>query len=79
MSRDKKVRNGAMRWILPTSIGQSGIYDGVPLGQARQAIESVAQRQASQPGQPESEPIGSVPGIHSREQSSASAQSERPG
>lgn len=42
MSRDKKVRNGAMRWILPTSIGQSGIYDAVPLTQVRQAIETVA-------------------------------------
>ncbi len=46
MSRDKKVRNGAMRWILPTSIGQAGIYDAVPLALVRQAIESVAQRQA---------------------------------
>lgn len=46
MSRDKKVRNGAMRWILPTSIGQSGIFDGVPLSEVRQAIETVAARHA---------------------------------
>lgn len=46
MSRDKKVRNGAMRWILPTSIGQASIYDAVPLAQVRQAIEAAAHRQA---------------------------------
>jgi 3-dehydroquinate synthase len=48
MSRDKKVRSGLMRWILPTRIGQAGIYDDVPLAQVRQAIEIVAQRSASQ-------------------------------
>jgi 3-dehydroquinate synthase len=31
MQRDKKVRAGQMRWILPTQIGQAEIYDDIPL------------------------------------------------
>ncbi|HEY7348396.1 MAG TPA: 3-dehydroquinate synthase [Ktedonobacterales bacterium] len=46
MRLDKKVRSGVMRWILPTAIGQSGIYADVPLPLARQAIEKVAHRPA---------------------------------
>ncbi len=76
MSRDKKVRNGAMRWILPTSIGQSGIYDAVPLSQVREAIESVAQRQVRPEETLSHEPISSASGIRSREQTGASVRSE---
>jgi 3-dehydroquinate synthase len=71
MSRDKKVRSGVMRWILPTGIGQSGIYDAVPLGQVRQAIENVVQRQA----RPERKP-GSLAGAKGREQTDTSGKSE---
>jgi len=46
MSRDKKVRDGAMRWILPTSIGQANIYDGVPLARVQEAIETITHRHA---------------------------------
>ncbi|HEU5368261.1 MAG TPA: 3-dehydroquinate synthase [Ktedonobacterales bacterium] len=66
MSRDKKVRNGVMRWILPTGIGQAGIYDTVPLAQIRQAIETVARRQA----EPERTESGEAI-IEQREQPSA--------
>ncbi len=66
MSRDKKVRNGAMRWILPTNIGQSGIYDAVPLSEVRQAIETVAARHTgpdhSVSGMPAHEPTGASVG-----------------
>jgi 3-dehydroquinate synthetase len=44
MQRDKKVLNGTMRWILPTGIGQAGIYNDVPLASALEAIEIVARR-----------------------------------
>jgi shikimate kinase/3-dehydroquinate synthase len=44
MNRDKKVRNGTPRWILPTRIGQAGIYSNVPSSHVQQAIEIVAQR-----------------------------------
>ncbi|HLW00496.1 MAG TPA: 3-dehydroquinate synthase [Ktedonobacterales bacterium] len=76
MSRDKKVRNGAMRWILPTNIGQSGIYDAVPLSQAREAIASVAQRQVRLEETPGRQPISSASGISSHEQTNASVGNE---
>src|SRR6266516_2541771 len=41
MQRDKKVRAGHMRWILPTQIGRAGIYDDVPLAQIKEAVAKV--------------------------------------
>jgi 3-dehydroquinate synthase len=41
MQRDKKVRAGQMRWILPTQIGQAGIYDDVPLALIEEAVAKV--------------------------------------
>ncbi len=71
MSRDKKVRNGVMRWILPTDIGQAGIYDDVPLAPVRQAIETAARRPA---GPERAESGEAVIGKH--EQTSARVGSE---
>ena len=41
MQRDKKVRTGQMRWILPTQIGQADIYYDVPLPLIQDAVASV--------------------------------------
>src|SRR6266566_1897969 len=41
MQRDKKVRAGHMRWILPTQIGRAGIYDDVPLALIKEAVAKV--------------------------------------
>ncbi len=41
MQRDKKVRAGRMRWVLPTRIGHAEIYDDIPLGMVRDAIDAV--------------------------------------
>lgn len=41
MRRDKKVRNGHMRWILPTSIGHASMYDDIPLVMVQEAIEAL--------------------------------------
>jgi 3-dehydroquinate synthetase len=41
MQRDKKVQDGRMRWILPTRIGQVGIYDDVDVALVRDAIAEV--------------------------------------
>ncbi len=41
MQRDKKVRAGQMRWILPTQIGQAKIYDDVPLALIEEAVAKV--------------------------------------
>jgi 3-dehydroquinate synthase len=41
MQRDKKVRAGRMRWVLPTHIGHAEIYDDIPLEMVRDAIEAV--------------------------------------
>lgn len=71
MSRDKKVRNGAMRWVLATRIGQAGVYDAVPIEQVRQAIETVTRRQG-EAEQPEGKEIA----LGTREPSNASAGSE---
>ena len=41
MQRDKKVRAGQMRWILPNQIGQSDIYDDVPLPLIQDAVARI--------------------------------------
>ena len=41
MQRDKKVRAGQMRWILPTQIGRAEIYDDVPLALIEEAVTMV--------------------------------------
>jgi shikimate kinase / 3-dehydroquinate synthase len=41
MQRDKKVRAGHIRWILPTQIGQARIYDDVPLALIQEAVAKV--------------------------------------
>jgi shikimate kinase / 3-dehydroquinate synthase len=41
MQRDKKVRSGHMRWILPTQIGQAEIYHDIPLRLIQDAIAKV--------------------------------------
>jgi 3-dehydroquinate synthase len=41
MQRDKKVWEGRMRWVLPTTIGHVGVYDDIPLEVVQDAIESV--------------------------------------
>ena len=41
MQRDKKVRDGRMRWVLPTSIGHVEVYKDVPLEVVRDAIREV--------------------------------------
>jgi shikimate kinase/3-dehydroquinate synthase len=45
MRRDKKVRAGRMRWVLPTRIGHAEVYDDIPLDIVRNAIETVVSRQ----------------------------------
>ena len=42
MQRDKKVRAGQMRWILPTQIGQADIYDDIPLSLIQDAVARVS-------------------------------------
>ena len=41
MQRDKKVRSGHMRWILPTKIGQAEIYDDISLPLIQDAVAKV--------------------------------------
>ncbi len=41
MLRDKKVRAGRMRWVLPTRIGHAGVFDDIPLDIVRNAIATV--------------------------------------
>ncbi len=41
MWRDKKVRAGHMRWILPSRIGYAEIYDDVPLTLIQEAVAKV--------------------------------------
>ncbi|HYX50769.1 MAG TPA: 3-dehydroquinate synthase family protein, partial [Ktedonobacteraceae bacterium] len=45
MQRDKKVRAGQMRWILPTQIGQASIYNDVPLTLIQGAVAKVCSEQ----------------------------------
>ncbi len=41
MQRDKKVRSGRMRWVLPTRIGHAEVYDDISLEMVRDAVEAV--------------------------------------
>ena len=43
MQRDKKVRAGRTRWILPTRIGHAQIFSDIPLELMREASERVCQ------------------------------------
>lgn len=45
MQRDKKVRSGRMRWVLPTRIGHAGVFDDIPLAIVQSAVASVCSRQ----------------------------------
>ena len=45
MQRDKKVRAGHMRWILPTQIGQAGIYDDISFPLIQDAVAKVCSEQ----------------------------------
>ena len=45
MQRDKKVRSGHMRWVLPTRIGHAEIYDDIPFTVARNALAKVCSKQ----------------------------------
>ena len=45
IQRDKKVRAGHMRWILPTQIGQAGIYDDISLPLIQDAVAKVCSEQ----------------------------------
>jgi 3-dehydroquinate synthetase len=45
MQRDKKVRTGRMRWVLPTRIGHAGVFNEIPFDIVRNAIEKVVSRQ----------------------------------
>ena len=35
---EKKVRDGAVRWVLPTSLGRTAIVSDVPLDTVREAL-----------------------------------------
>jgi 3-dehydroquinate synthase len=41
MQRDKKVRVGRTRWVLPTRIGHAEVYDEIPLALTREAVAMV--------------------------------------
>ena len=45
MQRDKKVRHGCMRWVLPTHIGHAEVYDDIPLEVVQDAIAIVCSEQ----------------------------------
>ena len=45
MQRDKKVRHGRMRWVLPTGIGHAEVYDDIPLEVVQDAIAIVCSEQ----------------------------------
>jgi shikimate kinase/3-dehydroquinate synthase len=45
MQRDKKVRSGHMRWVLPTRIGHAEVYDDIPIEVVQHAIATVCSRQ----------------------------------
>ena len=45
MQRDKKVRAGRMRWVLPTCIGHAEVYDDIPLEVVQNAIATVCSTQ----------------------------------
>jgi shikimate kinase/3-dehydroquinate synthase len=41
MQRDKKVRAGRTRWVLPTRIGHAEVYDDIPLALIQEAVAMV--------------------------------------
>jgi 3-dehydroquinate synthase len=41
MQRDKKVRAGHTRWVLPTHIGHAEVYDDIPLTLIQEAVAMV--------------------------------------
>lgn len=45
MQRDKKVRDGRMRWVLPTRIGHAEVCDDIPLAVVQDAIATVCSKQ----------------------------------
>jgi shikimate kinase / 3-dehydroquinate synthase len=45
MQRDKKVRAGSLRWVLPTCIGHAEVYDDIPLEVVQSAIATVCSTQ----------------------------------
>jgi shikimate kinase / 3-dehydroquinate synthase len=45
MQRDKKVRAGRTRWVLPTRIGHAEVYDDIPLALIREAVAMVCRKQ----------------------------------
>ena len=45
MQRDKKVRSGRMRWVLPAHIGHAEVYDDIPLEVVQNAVAKVCSRQ----------------------------------
>jgi shikimate kinase / 3-dehydroquinate synthase len=45
MRRDKKVRSGRMRWVLPTRIGHGEVFDDIPESLVRDALAGVCSAQ----------------------------------
>jgi shikimate kinase/3-dehydroquinate synthase len=43
MQRDKKVRDGRMRWVLPTHIGHADVFSNIDTAVVRKAIIAVSQ------------------------------------
>ncbi len=41
MQRDKKVRAGRTRWVLPTRIGHAKVFDDIPLTLIQEAVAMV--------------------------------------
>jgi 3-dehydroquinate synthase len=50
MQRDKKVRAGRMRWVLPTCIGHAEVYDDIPIEVVREAIAAVCNTKSDSKG-----------------------------
>src|SRR5581483_4421624 len=44
MQRDKKVRAGRMRWVLPTRIGHAGVYSDIDTAIVREAVMAVCRK-----------------------------------
>lgn len=45
MQRDKKVRAGRMRWVLPTRIGHAGVYSDIDTAIVREAVMAVCRKE----------------------------------
>jgi 3-dehydroquinate synthetase len=43
MQRDKKVRGGRMRWVLPTRIGHAEVFSDIDTDVVREAVMAVCQ------------------------------------